>query len=151
MNKKRLSTLEHTHQVKITLTSEQIKYIDKECKKRFNMINKSHIIRQLIIDSIEKEKTIKDLKKEDNKNYLSFEEYSLIHSVLSDSVKAITEKEKITEVLKKLYYISILDYKQLNIFENLLTYNIFLFNCSYFSFSTPILILCNIIKGKILV
>ena len=118
MNKKRLSTLEHTYQVKITLTSEQIKYIDKECKKRFNMINKSHIIRQLIIDSIEKEKTIKDLKKEDNKNYLSFEEYSLIHSVLSDSVKAITEKEKVTEVLKKLYYISILDYKQLNIFEN---------------------------------
>ena len=118
MNKKRLSTLEHTHQVKITLTSEQIKYIDKECKKRFNMINKSHIIRQLIIDSIEKEKTIKDLKKEDNKNYLSFEEYSLIHSVLSDSLKAITEKEKVTKVLKKLYYISILDYKQLNIFEN---------------------------------
>ena len=51
-------------------------------------------------------------------NYLSFEEYTLIHSVLSDSVKAITEKEKVTEILKKLYYISILDYKQLNIFEN---------------------------------
>ena len=31
---------------------------------------------------------------------------------------AITEKEKVTKVLKKLYYISILDYKQLNIFEN---------------------------------
>ena len=29
MNKKRLSTLEHTDQVKITLTSDQIKYIDK--------------------------------------------------------------------------------------------------------------------------
>jgi hypothetical protein len=118
MNKKRLITLEHTYQVKITLTSDQIKYIDKECKKRFNMVNKSHMIRQLIIDNIEKENTIKDLKKEDNKNYLSFEEYSLIHSVLSDSVKAITEKEKVTKVLKKLYYISILDYKQLNIFEN---------------------------------
>ena len=118
MNKKRLITLEHTYQVKITLTSDQIKYIDKECKKRFNMVNKSHMIRQLIIDNIEKENTIKDLSKEDNKNYLSFEEYSLIHSVLSDSVKAITEKEKVTEVLKKLYYISILDYKQLNIFEN---------------------------------
>ena len=63
-------------------------------------------------------KDLKDIKKEDNKNYLNFEEYSLIHSVLSDSVKAITESEKITEVLKKLYYISILDYKQLNIFEN---------------------------------
>ena len=118
MNKKRLSTLEHTNQVKITLTSDQIKYIDKECKKRFNMINRSHMIRQLIIDSIEKENTIKDFKIEDNKNYLSFEEYSLIHSVLSDSVKAITEKEKVEEILKKLYYISILDYKQLNIFEN---------------------------------
>ena len=80
MNKKRLSTLEHTNQVKITLTSDQIKYIDKECKKRFNMINRSHMIRQLIIDSI--------------------------------------EKEKVEEILKKLYYISILDYKQLNIFEN---------------------------------
>jgi metal-responsive CopG/Arc/MetJ family transcriptional regulator len=118
MNKKRLSTLEHTDQVKITLTSDQIKYIDKQCKKRFNMVNRSHMIRQLIIDSIEKENTIKDIKEEDNENYLSFEEYSLIHSVLSDSLKAITEKEKVTEVLKKLYYISILDYKQLNIFEN---------------------------------
>ena len=118
MNKRRLSTLEHTDQVKITLTSDQIKYIDKQCKKRFNMVNRSHMIRQLIIDSIKKEHTIKDIKKEDNKNYLSFEEYTLIHSVLSDSVKAITEKEKVTEVLKKLYYISILDYKQLNIFEN---------------------------------
>jgi len=118
MSKKRLSTLEHTDQVKITLTSDQIKYIDKQCKKRFNMVNRSHMIRQLIIDSIEKENTIKDLKKEDNKNYLNFEEYSLIHSVLSDSLKAITEKEKVTEILKKLYYISILDYKQLNIFEN---------------------------------
>ena len=111
MNKKRLSTLEHTDQVKITLTSDQIKYIDKQCKKRFNMINRSHMIRQLIIDSIEKEKTIKVIKKEDNENYLNFEEYSLIHSVLSDSLK-------VTKILKKLYYISILDYKQLNIFEN---------------------------------
>tara|TARA_Y100000401_G_C8186479_1_gene156592 strand:+ start:66 stop:425 length:360 start_codon:yes stop_codon:yes gene_type:complete len=118
MNKKRLSTLEHTDQVKITLTSDQIKYIDKQCKKRFNMINRSHMIRQLIIDSIEKEKTIKDIKKEDNENYLNFEEYSLIHSVLSDSLKAITEEKKVTKILKKLYYISILDYKQLNIFEN---------------------------------
>jgi len=118
MNKKRLSTLEHTHQVKITLTSDQIKYIDKECKKRFNMINKSHIIRQLIIDSIEKESTIKNIKDDDNKNYLTFEEYSFIYNILSDSLKAITEKEKVTEVLKKLYYISILDYKQLNIFDN---------------------------------
>ena len=118
MNKKRLSTLEHTDQVKITLTSDQIKYIDKQCKKRFNMVNRSHMIRQLIIDSIKKEHTIKDIKKEDNKNYLTFEEYSLVYSVLIDSIKAITEKEKVTEVLKKLYYISILDYKQLNIFEN---------------------------------
>ena len=118
MNKKRLSTLEHTDQVKITLTSDQIKYIDKQCKKRFNMVNRSHMIRQLIIDSIEKENTIKDIKKEDNESYLNFEEYSLIHSVLSDSLKAITEEEKVTKVLKKLYYISILDYKQLNIFEN---------------------------------
>ena len=118
MNKRRLSTLEHTDQVKITLTSDQIKYIDKQCKKRFNMVNRSHMIRQLIIDSIKKEHTIKDIKKEDNKNYLTFEEYSLVYSVLIDSIKAITEKEKVTEVLKKLYYISILDYKQLNIFEN---------------------------------
>ena len=118
MNKKRLSTLEHTDQVKITLTSDQLRHLEKQCKRRFNMVNRSHMIRQLIIDSIEKEKTIKDLKKEDNKNYLSFEEYSLIHSVLSDSLKAITEEEKVTKILKKLYYISILDYKQLNIFEN---------------------------------
>ena len=118
MNKRRLTTLEHTDQVKITLTSDQIKYIDKQCKKRFNMVNRSHMIRQLIIDSIKKEHTIKDIKKEDNKNYLTFEEYSLVYSVLIDSIKAITEKEKVTEVLKKLYYISILDYKQLNIFEN---------------------------------
>ena len=118
MNKRRLSTLEHTDQVKITLTSDQIKYIDKQCKKRFNMVNRSHMIRQLIIDSIKKEHTIKDIKKEDNKNYLTFEEYSLVYSVLIDSIKTITEKEKVTEVLKKLYYISILDYKQLNIFEN---------------------------------
>ena len=116
--RKRLSTLEHTDQVKITLTSDQIKYIDKQCKKRFNMVNRSHMLRQLIIDSIEKENTIKDIKKEDNENYLNFEEYSLIHSVLSDSLKAITEEEKVTKILKKLYYISILDYKQLNIFEN---------------------------------
>ena len=118
MNKKRLSTLEHTEQVKVTLTSDQLKHLEKESKKRFNMVNRSHMIRQLIIDSIEKEKTIKDIKKEDNENYLNFEEYSLIYSVLSDSLKAITEKEKVTRILKKLYYISILDYKQLNIFEN---------------------------------
>ena len=84
MNKRRLSTLEHTDQVKITLTSDQIKYIDKQCKKRFNMVNRSHMIRQLIIDSIKKEHTIKDIKKEDNKNYLTFEEYSLVYSVLID-------------------------------------------------------------------
>jgi hypothetical protein len=119
MNKKRLSTLEHTHQVKITLTSEQIKYIDKQSKKRFNMINKSHIIRQLIIDSIEKENTIKEINKNNNnENYLSYEEYSLVYSVLKDSLKAILEEEKVEKILKKLYYISILDYKQLNIFEN---------------------------------
>ena len=102
MNKRRLSTLEHTDQVKITLTSDQIKYIDKQCKKRFNMVNRSHMIRQLIIDSIKKEHTIKDIKKEDNENYLNFEEYSLIHNVLSDSLKAITEEKKITKILKKL-------------------------------------------------
>ena len=118
MNKKRLSTLEHTDQVKITLTSDQIKYIDKQCKKRFNMVNRSHMIRELILDSIKKENTIKDIKKEDSEKYLNFEEYSLIHSVLSDSLKAITEENKVTNILKKLYYISILDYKQLNIFEN---------------------------------
>ncbi len=118
MNKKRLSTLEHTEQVKVTLTSDQLKHLEKQSKKRFNMVNRSHMIRELILDSIKKENTIKDIKKEDNKNYLSFEEYSLVYSVLNDSLKAITEKEKVTEVLKKLYYISILDYKQLNIFEN---------------------------------
>jgi len=118
MNKKRLTTLEHTEQVKVTLTSDQLKHLEKQSKKRFNMVNRSHMIRQLIIDSIEKQNTIKDIKKEDNENYLNFEEYSLIHSVLSDSLKAITEKEKVTKILKKLYYISILDYKQLNIFEN---------------------------------
>ena len=118
MNKKRLSTLVHTEQVKVTLTSDQLKHLEKQSKKRFNMVNRSHMIRELILDSIKKENTIKDIKKEDNKNYLSFEEYSLVYSVLSDSLKAITEKEKVTEVLKKLYYISILDYKQLNIFEN---------------------------------
>jgi len=118
MNKKRLSTLEHTEQVKVTLTSDQLKHLEKQSKKRFNMVNRSHMIRELILDSIKKENTIKDIKKEDNQNYLNFEEYNLIHSVLSDSLKAITEKEKVTEVLKKLYYVSILDYKQLNIFEN---------------------------------
>ena len=30
------------------------------------MVNRSHMIRQLIIDSIEKENTIKDIKKENN-------------------------------------------------------------------------------------
>ena len=122
MNKKRLSTLEHTEQVKVTLTSDQLKHLEKESKKRFNMVNRSHMIRELILDSIKKENTIKniikDIKEEENKNYLNFEEYSLIHSVLSDSLKAITENEKVTEILKKLYYVSILDYKQLNIFEN---------------------------------
>ena len=117
MNKKRLTTLEHTEQVKVTLTSDQLKHLEKQSKKRFNMINRSHMIRELILDSIKKESTIKNIKDDDNKNYLTFEEYSLIHSVLSDSLKAITESEKVTEVLKKLYYISILDYKQLNIFE----------------------------------
>ena len=118
MNKKRLSTLEHTEQVKVTLTSDQLKHLEKQSKKRFNMVNRSHMIRQLIIDSIEKQNTIKDIKKEDSEKYLNFEEYSFIHSVLSDSLIAITESKKVTEVLKKLYYISILDYKQLNIFEN---------------------------------
>ena len=103
MNKKRLSTLEHTEQVKVTLTSDQLKHLEKQSKKRFNMVNRSHMIRELILDSIKKENTIKDIKKEDNQNYLNFEEYNLIHSVLSDSLKAITEKEKVTEVLKKLY------------------------------------------------
>ena len=118
MNKKRLSTLTHTEQVKVTLTSEQLKHLEKQCKKRFNMVNRSHMIRELIIDSIEKESTIKNIKDDDNKNYLTFEEYSFIYNILNDSLKAITEKEKVTEVLKKLYYISILDYKQLNIFGN---------------------------------
>jgi len=117
MNKKRLSTLEHTEQVKVTLTSDQLKHLEKESKKRFNMVNRSHMIRQLIIDSIKKENTIKDIKKEDSEKYLNFEEYSLIYSVLNDSYKAITHKEQVTEIKKKLYYISILDYKQLNIFE----------------------------------
>ena len=119
MTKKILTTLSHTEQVKVTLTSDQIKYIDKQCKKRFNMINRSHMIRQLIIDSIKKENTIKEINKDNNnENYLSYEEYSLVYSVLKDSIKAILEKEKVEEILKKLYYISILDYKQLNIFEN---------------------------------
>ena len=83
------------------------------------MVNRSHMIRELIINSLERENTIKEIKKEDNdKNYLSYEEYSLVYSVLKDSLKAILEKEKVEEILKKLYYISILDYKQLNIFEN---------------------------------
>ena len=118
MNKKRLSTLVHTEQVKVTLTSDQLKHLEKQSKKRFNMVNRSHMIRELISDSIKKESTIKNIKEDDNKNYLTFEEYSLIHNVLSDSLKAITEGEKVTKILKKLYYISILDYKQLNIFEN---------------------------------
>ena len=93
--------------------------LENLCKRRFNMVNRSHMIRQLIIDSIEKENTIKKINKENNnQNYLSYEEYSLVYSVLKDSLKAIFEKEKVDEILKKLYYISILDYKQLNIFEN---------------------------------
>tara|TARA_B100000963_G_C22428737_1_gene581103 strand:- start:427 stop:798 length:372 start_codon:yes stop_codon:yes gene_type:complete len=119
MNKKKLTTLLHTEQVKVTLTSEQLKSLERQCKRRFNMINRSHMIRQLIIDSIEKENTIKEINKENNNdNYLSYEEYSLVYSVLKDSLKGILEKEKVEEILKKLYYISILDYKQLNIFEN---------------------------------
>ena len=117
--KKKLSTLEHTEQVKVTLTSDQLKHLERECKKRYNMVNRSHMIRELIIDNIEKENTIKEIKKEDNdKNYLDYEEYSFIYSVLKESVQAIIEKEKVNEILKKLYYISILDYKQLNIFKN---------------------------------
>ena len=105
--------------MKVTLTSEQLKSLERQCKRRFNMINRSHMIRQLIIDSIEKENTIKEINKDNNnnENYLSYEEYSLVYSVLKDSLKAILEKEKVEEILKKLYYISILDYKQLNIFE----------------------------------
>ena len=119
MNKKILTTLLHTEQVKVTLTSDQLKYLENLCKKRFNMINRSHMIRQLILDSIKKENTIKEINKENNnENYLSYEEYSLVYSVLKDSIKAILEKEKVEEILNKLYYISILDYKQLNIFEN---------------------------------
>ena len=119
MNKKKLTTLSHTEQVKVTLTSEQLNSLERQCKRRFNMINRSHMIRQLIIDSIEKENTIKEINKENNnENYLSYEEYSLVYGVLKDSLKAILEKEKVDEILKKLYYISILDYKQLNIFEN---------------------------------
>jgi len=107
MNKKKLTTLSHTEQVKVTLTSEQLKSLERQCKRRFN------------IDSIEKENTIKEINKDNNnENYLSYEEYSLVYSVLKDSLKAILEKEKVDEILKKLYYISILDYKQLNIFEN---------------------------------
>ena len=117
--KKKLITLAHTEQVKVTLTSDQLKHLENLCKRRFNMVNRSHMIRQLIIDSIEKENTIKEINKENNnENYLSYEEYSLVYSVLKDSLKAILEKEKVDEILKKLYYISILDYKQLNIFEN---------------------------------
>ena len=120
MKKKILSTLAHTVQVKVTLTSDQSKHLENLCKKRFNMINRSHMIRQLIINSLERENTIKGIEKEDNdKNYLSYEEYSLVYSVLKDSLKAITEKEKVEEILKKLYYVSILDYKQLNIFKNI--------------------------------
>ena len=119
MTKKILTTLSHTEQVKVTLTSDQLKSLERQCKSRFNMVNRSHMIRQLIIDSIEKENTIKEINKENNnENYLSYEEYSLVYSVLKDSIKAILEKEKVEEILKKLYYISILDYKQLNIFEN---------------------------------
>ena len=119
MTKKILTTLSHTEQVKVTLTSEQLKSLERQCKRRFNMINRSHMIRQLILDSIKKENTIKEINKENNNdNYLSYEEYSLVYSVLKDSYKAILEKEKVKEILKKLYYISILDYKQLNIFEN---------------------------------
>ena len=119
MPKKILTTLSHTEQVKVTLTSDQLKSLERQCKRRFNMINRSHIIRQLILDSIKKENTIKEINKDNNnENYLSYEEYSLVYSVLKDSYKAILEKEKVNEILKKLYYISILDYKQLNIFEN---------------------------------
>ena len=119
MPKKILTTLSHTEQVKVTLTSDQLKSLERQCKRRFNMVNRSHMIRQLIIDSIEKENTIKEINKDNNnENYLSYEEYSLVYSVLKDSYKAILEKEKVNEILKKLYYISILDYKQLNIFEN---------------------------------
>tara|TARA_B100000900_G_C20440749_1_gene658942 strand:- start:43 stop:411 length:369 start_codon:yes stop_codon:yes gene_type:complete len=118
--KKKLTTLTHTEQVKVTLTSDQLKHLENLCKRRFNMVNRSHMIRELIINSLERENTIKEIKKEDNdKNYLSFEEYNLVYSVLKDSLKAILEKEKVEEILKKLYYISILDYKQLNIFENI--------------------------------
>tara|TARA_R100000231_G_scaffold48438_1_gene41537 strand:+ start:1110 stop:1481 length:372 start_codon:yes stop_codon:yes gene_type:complete len=120
MKKKILSTLSHTVQVKVTLTSDQSKHLENLCKKRFNMVNKSHMIRELIINSLERENTIKGIEKEDNnKNYLSYEEYNLVYSVLKDSLKAILEKEKVEEILKKLYYVSILDYKQLNIFENI--------------------------------
>ena len=119
MNKKKLTTLSHTEQVKVTLTSDQLKSLERQCKRRFNMVNRSHMIRQLIIDSIEKENTIKEINKDNNnENYLSYEEYSLVYGVLKDSLKAIFEKEKVDEILKKLYYISLLDYKQLNIFEN---------------------------------
>ena len=118
--KKKLITLAHTEQVKVTLTSDQLKHLENLCKRRFNMVNRSHMIRELIINSLERENTIKGIEKEDNnENYLSYEEYSLVYSVLKDSLKAILEKEKIEEILKKLYYISILDYKQLNIFENI--------------------------------
>ena len=120
MKKKILSTLAHTEQVKVTLTSDQLKHLENLCKKRFNMVNRSHMIRELIINSLERENTIKGIEKEDNdKNYLSYEEYSLVYSVLKDSLKAILEKEKVEEILKKLYYVSILDYKQLNIFKNI--------------------------------
>ena len=120
MKKKILSTLAHTEQVKVTLTNDQLKHLENLCKKRFNMVNRSHMIRELIINSLERENTIKGIEKEDNdKNYLSYEEYSLVYSVLKDSIKAILEKEKVEEILKKLYYVSILDYKQLNIFKNI--------------------------------
>ena len=71
MTKKILTTLSHTEQVKVTLTSDQLKHLENLCKKRFNMINRSHMIRQLILDSIKKENTIKEINKDNNnENYL---------------------------------------------------------------------------------
>ena len=63
MKKKILSTLSHTEQVKVTLTSDQLKHLENLCKKRFNMINRSHMIRELIINSLERENTIKGIEK----------------------------------------------------------------------------------------
>ena len=54
MKKKILSTLAHTVQVKVTLTSDQSKHLENLCKKRFNMVNRSHMIRELIINNISK-------------------------------------------------------------------------------------------------